>query len=69
MEDRGAGVTSGIPCEVSYVDDDDSKFDDDDSKLLLTMLFSVACSAFSMFMFLVCFVTLVLAGGDFSLRY
>ncbi len=60
-DDRGAGVTSGIPVKVSCVDDDDSKFvddddskfvDNDDSKLLLTMLCSVACSVFSMFMFL-----------------
>ncbi len=63
-DDRGAGVTSGMPDEVSYVDDDDAKFvDDDDSKLLLTMLCSVACSAFSMFMFLVLCFTIVLAGN------
>ena len=56
-EARGAGVTSGTPVDVTYVDDDDSKLlDDDESKLLLTMLFSVACSAFSIFMLLVlCF--------------
>ncbi len=52
-DDLGAGVTSGIPDKVSCVDDDDSKFvDDDDSKLLLTMLCSVACAVFSMFMVL-----------------
>ena len=64
-EARGAGVISGIPCEVSCADDFDSKFDDDDvdSKLLLTMLCSVACSAFSMFMFLVFRFTIVLAGN------
>jgi hypothetical protein len=63
-DDRGAGVTSGMPDEVSYVDDVDAKFvDDDDSKLLLTMLCSVACSAFSMFMFLVLCLTIVLAGN------
>ena len=63
-EARGAGVTSGTPADVTYVDDDDSKLlDDDESKLLLTMFCSVACSACSMFMFLVLCFTLVLAGN------